>query len=287
MRAGDLNAWDWTMIDRVHFAECFVPRSKTRTPQALAVPEVLAPFLRAWWERAGKPESGPVFPSRRGKRAGEIRKASGGFAFRLRRDLFAAGVYRMAPVEVPATRRGQRTDLAKKRAELAPFEATMDGTKPAPNPRDPLYFETPSTLPVDWHSFRRAYASALADAGVNVQHAMILSAHSDARVHSRYVNRSAAMQAIPDAALPRLQVGALTEDAGRPVSFRVESSESTGKQACAGSGFAGVAVSQVGATVHDARASEPFTRTKSQVQSLLRPPEITPLSPTASARAPG
>jgi integrase len=206
MRAGDLNRWDWTMLDRVDFSECFIPRAKTRTPQALAIPDVLAPFLRAWWERAGKPESGPVFPSRRGKRAGDFRQASGGFAYRLRRELFRAGVYRMPPVEVPATKPGQRTDLGK----------PVEGKKLAPNPRDPLYFETATTLPVDWHSFRRAFASALADAGVNAQHAMILSAHSDPRVHARYVMRTAAMRAIPDAALPRLPAGGLVEAAEAP-----------------------------------------------------------------------
>jgi integrase len=39
MRTGDLHKWDWTQIDRVHFAECIVPRAKTGTPQALAIPE--------------------------------------------------------------------------------------------------------------------------------------------------------------------------------------------------------------------------------------------------------
>jgi integrase len=164
MRAGDLNAWDWTMLDRVHFAQCFVPRSKTGTPQRLGVPEVLAPFLRVWWERAGKPETGPVFPTRQGKRAGLSRLRTGGFAARLRRELLRAGVWRMPPVEVAATRAGTRTDRGK----------VAEGTKLAPNPADPLYFETTTTLPVDWHSFRRAFASALAEAGVNVQQAMHL-----------------------------------------------------------------------------------------------------------------
>ncbi len=169
MRAGDLNAWDWTMIDRAHFAACFVPRSKTGTPQALAVPDVLSPFLRAWWERAGKPESGPVFPSRKGKRAGEARKSSSGFAERLRRDLLRAGVYRMPPREVV---REVRKGRGKNTRTVREFE---------PNAADPLYCETATTLPVDWHSFRRAFSSALADAGVNVQHAMHLAAHSDPR----------------------------------------------------------------------------------------------------------
>jgi integrase len=88
MRRGDLNAWDWAQIDRVDFAECTIPRAKTRSPQVLAIPEVLAPFLRAWWERARKPDSGPVFPVRVGKRAGGFRMASGGFASRLRRELW-------------------------------------------------------------------------------------------------------------------------------------------------------------------------------------------------------
>ncbi len=200
MRTGDLNRWDWTQIDRVHFAECIVPRAKTGTPQALAIPDVLAPFLRAWWERAGKPESGAVFPARSGKRAGGFRAPVGhSYARRLREALFRAGVWRMPPIRVPATRPGMRTDLGKR----------AEGTKPAPNSADPLYFETATTLPVDFHSFRRAFASALAEAGVNVQQAMHLSGRTSPLVHQRYVMRTTAMRAIPDAALPRLPVGAL------------------------------------------------------------------------------
>jgi integrase len=71
MRTGDLHQWRWNMLDRVHFAECIIPRAKKRTPQRLAVPDALAPFPRAWWERADKPEIGPVFPVRIGGRRGE------------------------------------------------------------------------------------------------------------------------------------------------------------------------------------------------------------------------
>ncbi len=85
----------------------------------------------------------------------------------------------------------------------------------APNPRDPLYFETEATLPVDFHSFRRAFASSLAEAGVNVQHAMHLTAHSDLRVHARYVMRTTAMRTIPETAIPRLHVGVLVVAAER------------------------------------------------------------------------
>lgn len=206
MRTGDLNQWDWSMIDRVGFAECFIPRSKTKTPQRLAVPAELTPFLRAWWERACKPESGPVFPATKGKRAGEMRSPNGlTFAKRLRRDLRKAGVFRLQPKTVERqVRTGRGTNTCTVR-EVVPDE------------RDPLYFETASTLPVDFHSFRRAFASALADAGVNVQHAMHLSAHSDAKVHSRYVMQTLAMRTIPAAALPQLPTGALAEDARRPL----------------------------------------------------------------------
>ncbi len=199
MRTGDLHRWDWTMIDRARFAECFIPRAKTGRPQALAIPPVLAPFLRAWWERAGKPTGGPVFPVRAGKRAGEEKKPLNSYAKRLRRELFVAGVMRADPIDVPATGRGVRSDLGRKAL----------GTKLAPNPHDPLYFETAVSLPVDFHSFRRAFNTALAEAGVNVQHAMHLAAHSDPKTHMRYVMNTAAMRNVPEAALPRLSVTAL------------------------------------------------------------------------------
>ena len=65
-----------------------------------------------------------------------------------------------------------------------------------PNPADPLYFETATTLPVDFHSFRRAFNTALADAGVNVHRARHLAGHSDAKTHMRYVMRSPSMRTI-------------------------------------------------------------------------------------------
>lgn len=176
MRTGDLGQWDWTMIDRVHFAECSIPRGKTRTPQPLAIPDVLAPILRDWWERDGKPEGGPIFPVPKGKRAGQFRAPNGlSFAKRLRRGLFRAGIVREPPIEVPAKTPGMRTDLGK----------CPEGTMLAPNPRDRMYFATATTLPVDFHSFRRTFDTALAEAGVNVQHAMHLAAHSDPGVHQR------------------------------------------------------------------------------------------------------
>jgi hypothetical protein len=67
--------------------------------------------------------------------------------------------------------------------------------------RHELHHATPTSLPVDFHSTRRAYVSALARAGVNQQTAMILSGHSDAKVHQHYVE-AATIRALPPAAMP-------------------------------------------------------------------------------------
>jgi integrase len=195
MRTGDITRWDWTMLDRAQFAQAFVPRSKTGTPELLEVPELLRPVLQARWESQGRPESGPVFPVERGKRAGKQRAPRNiSFARRLRRNLFRAGIVRMPPVDVPKRGQGTRTDLKREAQE----------TMPAPNPRDPLYFETATTLPVDFHSFRRAFNTALAEAGTNIQQAMHLAGHADARTHMRYVQATPAMRRMPDGAIPRL-----------------------------------------------------------------------------------
>jgi integrase len=193
MRASDLRVWDWTHIDLDGFKSCVVPRSKTAAPEVLDVPDVLRPFLRAWWELAGKPIAGPV---RIGARAGEMKHRSPGYADRLRRDLAKAGVFRLPPVLRPAPRPGRRNDIAEKKT------TKPEKMIPAPNPRDPLYFETPSSRPVDFHSFRRAFATALARTNVNTQRAVRLAGHADAKTHLKYVADAPEMRTIPEAALP-------------------------------------------------------------------------------------
>jgi integrase len=170
MRTGDLNSLDWTAFSP-GFATCTFVRRKTRkkkpAPQCLEVPAAVRPFLAAWHERHGLPPEGPVFPVRRGERAGERKAASKqSYAIRLRRELLRAGI-----------------------------------------DRHELHHETATTLPVDFHSMRRASASALARVGVNEQTAMILTGHSDPKVHMRYVE-AATIRALPTAALPELDSGA-------------------------------------------------------------------------------
>jgi integrase len=183
MRGAELIKWDWTQIDREAFLACTIKRAKTGEVQTLEIPEMLRPFLRVWWERAGKPVAGPVFPVRRGPRAGKDKKGRGtSFAGRMRRDFWRAGVMRLPPI------------IGK------------DG-KPAPNPNDPFYFDTPVSRRVNFHSMRRAYNRALAGAGVNMQTAMTLASHSDPSVHMGYVRELDAARPVPAAALPVIDPG--------------------------------------------------------------------------------
>jgi hypothetical protein len=82
-----------------------------------------------------------------------------------------------------------------------PVLPDADGN-PQPNPADPIYNDTPVSRRVDFHSFRRAYNRALARAGVNVQQAMVLAAHSDAATHMGYVRDVDAQAHVPVGALP-------------------------------------------------------------------------------------
>ena len=171
LRAGDLNALDWASFGP-DFATCTFVRRKTRKkrpmPQTLEVPAVVRPFIAAWWERHERPSSGPVFPVRKGKRAGEQKKASNmSYADRLRRALLVAGIE-----------------------------------------RHELHHDTPTTRQVDFHSTRRAYATALARVGVNEQTAMQLTGHADSKVHRGYVE-AASIQVLPAAAVPKLDAGAV------------------------------------------------------------------------------
>ena len=106
---------------------------------------------------------------------------------------------RKPPIEVPATRPGQRTDPGKPSIR----------TKLAPNPHDPLYFEAENTLPVDFHSFRRAFSTALAEAGVNTQKALTVTAHANEKIHAIYVAKTREMRTIPENAMPKLLTSSL------------------------------------------------------------------------------
>jgi integrase len=184
MRTAEIIRWDWTMLDLDSFAVCKIARAKTDEVQTLEIPEVLRPFLAAWWARAGKPVAGPVFPVRRGPRAGKDKKSRGtSFAARFRRDFFRAGCVLLPPVK------------------------DEDGT-PTPNPADALYNDTAVSQRMNFHSLRRAYDRALARVpGMNIQTAMTLTGHTDEKTHMRYVREAEAARPVPIAALPFIEAG--------------------------------------------------------------------------------
>lgn len=74
-------------------------------------------------------------------------------------------------------------------------------------PRETVLFEGDAhTLPVDFHSWRRAYCQSLADAGVNVQLARVLAGHSTESAHQRYLQSSERARELPEAARPKIDL---------------------------------------------------------------------------------
>jgi integrase len=63
-----------------------------------------------------------------------------------------------------------------------------------------LHKATPTTKPVDFHSFRRAFVTAIGRAGLNAQTAMRLTGHTTMTTHMRY-NRPDILE-IPSGAVP-------------------------------------------------------------------------------------
>jgi len=147
---------------------------------------------RKWADRRADP-----FPVRVGKRAGDFRKLGSSFAKALRRDLLRAGVRRhecTRPPDAPAM---------KIREACCPNMV-----------HDPIFSDTATTLRVDFHSFRRAFSTALAETGVNAQTAMRLASHADEKTHMRYVMRTAAMRRIPETVVPKIAALPIATDRG-------------------------------------------------------------------------
>lgn len=153
------------------------PIPGTPPKDRLALPGVLLPILQARWHAQGRPASGPVFPVRKGPRAGKRKSVKNSYAKRLREALWQAGIVR----------------------PLAGFhEAESEEAR-----RALCLIQSGSEhyLPLDMHSFRRAYNTGLARAGVNVQTTMKLAAHRNPSTHMRYVLGIEHLQA-PSDALP-------------------------------------------------------------------------------------
>ena len=79
--------------------------------------------------------------------------------------------------------------------------------KRKPTPREKVLLDgDANTLPVDFHSWRRAYCQSLADAGVNSQLAKALAGHSTEAAHEKYLRSSERARELPEAARPQIDL---------------------------------------------------------------------------------
>ncbi len=172
MRTSDLHAWDWSWIDWASGTTKIVRPKTDDKARHVMLPEFLT-TLKEWWLACGRPLAGPVFAA---KGKGTQKKKSS-YAKALRRELWRLGLH------VPM--------------------AGWDPAKPAKE-LDAYQMDTTQTRAVDFHSFRRAYCTGLAIAGVNTATAMQLAGHKSHVTHMRYV-QAAQELATPEAALPRFK----------------------------------------------------------------------------------
>ncbi|MCA9598013.1 MAG: tyrosine-type recombinase/integrase [Myxococcales bacterium] len=217
MRTSDLHAWDWRHIDTQAWRTAFVYRPKTQGDDESAaelveheIPSVLQVPLKAWWERQGRPTSGPVFPIMAGPRAGE-RQGKRSHVREFRAALWVADVHRPLPGFDEAMEELRRAEAAVEPAKdegrqawWAAQRARREAEQRA-KALDALQTDTAKTRAADIHGLRREYATALAAAGTNVYEAMALAGHSDPRTHARYVKLTGrGALKTPKAALPKL-----------------------------------------------------------------------------------
>jgi hypothetical protein len=151
MRTSDLHAWDWQHVETDTFTVAEVPRPKTDDPNEveLAAHE-LPPLLRALLREHWLGQGRPL--------AGPV--------FPVRRG----------------ANKGRRQGKRSHARALRHYLRLAGCVRPA------LFQDTIKTRAVDFHSFRRAYNTALAAVGVSEQQAMALMDHSDSRVHRKYVD---------------------------------------------------------------------------------------------------
>jgi integrase len=177
MRTNDLHAWTWAHIS-FEAGTAWVTRPKTaKTSRAEQkpheLPAVALHFLRLWWMRCGRPEgSVPVFGLIRDHRK---KAASGG--------------------------KGERITYAASYAKRL-----RNALKTAGISRPELFKSTEVALRVDFHSFRRAYATALAEVDADGRLSMRLTGHKSMPTHNLYVMRTGTMK-VPEAALLKVPLG--------------------------------------------------------------------------------
>ena len=190
----------WESLDATNgrFGYGYAPRSKTKSPQRLIIDEMLRPILRKWWAACGCPRDGLVFPVLRdGKnfKAGEGEKVHISHAEAFRRDLRRA--FGVDVLEKHETKRSNGRALNRDR--------WIQGRELTPRERE-LFEGNDHILPVDFHSWRRAYCQALADGGVNAQLAKALAGHATEAAHEKYLRSNERARALPEAARPQIDL---------------------------------------------------------------------------------
>jgi integrase len=200
LRTGDLHVLDWSSIDTTNgaFTWGYAPRAKAGKSQKLAIDEMLRPILRRWWQAKGQPHKGLVFPALRDgthSNAGQGEKHEVSHADSFRRDLRRAfGVDRI-----------ERVVTKQKNGRFMPVHKWLPCRELTA--REVELFEGNShSLPVDFHSWRRAYCQHLADAGVNAQLAKSLAGHATEAAHDRYLLNSEMARELPEAARPQIDL---------------------------------------------------------------------------------
>ncbi len=177
MRTSDLHAWTWAHIS-FDAGTAWVPRPKTSKKARAAekpheLPAVALHYLRLWWMRCGRPEGTvPVFGLIRDHR-----------------------------------KKGARGGKGEKITYAASYAKRLrNALKVAGITRRDLHESSEVTLRVDFHSFRRAYATALAEVDADGRLSMRLTGHKSLATHNLYVMRSGTMR-VPEAALPKVPLG--------------------------------------------------------------------------------
>lgn len=100
---------------------------------------------------------------------------------------------------------GRQPNPLAKRGHLSYAKQIRRALRRAGITRRELHEDTPWSRRVDFHSFRRAYVTALGDAGVNAQTSMRLTGHKKLSTHLDYVNKLRAT-ATPAGVVPAVPV---------------------------------------------------------------------------------
>lgn len=203
-RTSDLHAEDWTHWDLEDFATCRVRRPKTddepdargrtrrgrrkserggRRRQSRSyqwvehtVSPLVAKYTRLWWQAQGCPRSGPVFPVRKGPRAGERKGKGTSYCQAYRDAVWEAGIHRPLPGFERAVGEQARRAL------------------------DAYQTDTDTTRALDFHGIRAAAITALCEAGVSDLLLGPTVGHTQPKTSAGYVRRI--VVGMPEAALP-------------------------------------------------------------------------------------